>query len=195
MISLGEFDLLRDARQDLRKLTWAHPSRREATRLYHNVKRAKEEITRCNVEVRRLLTYMYDEHIDYYHAVSRNLFVNPPLARELSRQWTERDQLNRAIVGCLRQIAQLPNFTGSLESGQRFGRNADLGVGVPLPSWAAHTSCGDDESTVGHDDEALEGQHGSSTDEDGMSVQDRDGGGNEGVGQVEDFFEFLDRAD
>lgn len=84
MATLSEFDLLRDARQDVQSQCWAQPSYRAATRLYFNVRRAKEEIVHMNVELKRVLTGMYDEHENYYTAVSENLFVNPTLAHELS---------------------------------------------------------------------------------------------------------------
>lgn len=50
--SLAEFDLLRDARLDIRGLAWAQPANREAARLYHEIERAKEEKVWLNVEIR-----------------------------------------------------------------------------------------------------------------------------------------------
>src|ERR1700690_2808741 len=79
--SLAEFDLLRDARQDIRHLPWAQPARREATNLYFKIEGAKAEITRLNVEIRRLLSFMLDDHADYYHAIASQLLINQPLAR------------------------------------------------------------------------------------------------------------------
>ncbi|KAJ2968160.1 hypothetical protein NUW54_g13303 [Trametes sanguinea] len=58
MVSIGEFDLLRDARQDIRAQAWAKPTHREATQTYFNVERAREEIQRLNVEIRRLFSSM-----------------------------------------------------------------------------------------------------------------------------------------
>lgn len=82
MTSLGEFDLLRDARCDVRQFAWAHPSHREATRLHFNVKRAREETYRCNVEIRRLVTFLYDAHVDYCLAISANP-VREPASRSV----------------------------------------------------------------------------------------------------------------
>ena len=45
--SVGDFDILRNARQDIRQLKWADPMHREAMRLYFNIERAKEELVRC----------------------------------------------------------------------------------------------------------------------------------------------------
>ncbi|KAH9947990.1 hypothetical protein B0H21DRAFT_708025 [Amylocystis lapponica] len=41
---VGEFDLLRDAQQDIRELPWAQRANRQAMSTYFNVQRAKEEI-------------------------------------------------------------------------------------------------------------------------------------------------------
>jgi hypothetical protein len=51
MVSLAEFDLLRDTRQDIRQFPWAQPLNREAMNLSFGIKRAKEEILRLNVEI------------------------------------------------------------------------------------------------------------------------------------------------
>ncbi|KAH9834663.1 uncharacterized protein C8Q71DRAFT_873190 [Rhodofomes roseus] len=64
MVSLAEFDLLRDARTDIRKEPWADRKNREAMNILFDMKRAEEEIERLNVEIPRLLTFMHDDHID-----------------------------------------------------------------------------------------------------------------------------------
>ncbi|KAI0687957.1 hypothetical protein BC835DRAFT_1236170, partial [Cytidiella melzeri] len=120
--SVGAFDLLRNARQDIRQLQWADPLHREATRLYFNIQQAQEELSRCNVEVRRILTSMYDEHVDYWHAVALSIVPHPTLACELSKRWVERDHVNTCVARRLHQIALLPRFSGALEIGRRVGR-------------------------------------------------------------------------
>ena len=51
---LGEFDLLWHTRDDVRERVWAKPAVREVTAKFFKLCRAKEEITRLNVEMRRL---------------------------------------------------------------------------------------------------------------------------------------------
>ncbi len=136
MSTVGEFDLLRDARQDVRRFAWAHPPRREAVRLYFNVKRAREEIVRCNLESQRLLTWMFDEHIDFYRAIAANMISNPLLAWELSARWEERNRINTVLARRLSQLCHLPGFTGTLMVGQREGRKPLLHVGISYPCWA-----------------------------------------------------------
>src|ERR1700722_6349417 len=59
---LSEFDLLRDARQDIRDRPWSCPTGRMAMDLYFKIQRANEEIDRLNVEIQRLITYIQDEN-------------------------------------------------------------------------------------------------------------------------------------
>ncbi|THG94779.1 hypothetical protein EW026_g6755 [Hermanssonia centrifuga] len=151
MSTVGEFDLLRDARQDVRNFAWAHPPRRKATQLYFNVKRAHEEIVRCNLEACRLLTFMFDDHVDFYYAVSTNITCNPLLARELSSRWMERDRINTVLARRLAQLSRMPGFTGVLSVGQREGRNPQLAAGIPYPSWATVTTVNVDDDS-GRDD-------------------------------------------
>jgi hypothetical protein len=134
--TLADFDLLRDARKDIRTLPWTEPSRREAMSLYFSIKRAHEEIQRLNVEIRRLLTFMIDDHADFYRAISNILFVNPSLAAHLSHEWQQQNETNTHIAYRLHQTSQLVGFSGSLEPGQRVGRAAACNTSVPLPDWA-----------------------------------------------------------
>jgi len=135
--TVADFDLLRDTRTDIRCLPWTEPSRREATTYYFGIKRAREEIVRLNVEITRLITFMFDTHVDYFHAVRRYIIEDPPLARSLSQQWQYEDRINESVVRKLIQVSQLRGFTGKLSVGSRIGRDASLSVGVPLPHWAS----------------------------------------------------------
>jgi hypothetical protein len=39
------------------------------------------------VELKRLLTFMLDEHVDFYHAIALQIIINPLLALELQKCW------------------------------------------------------------------------------------------------------------
>ncbi|KAJ7506731.1 hypothetical protein B0H11DRAFT_2153790 [Mycena galericulata] len=112
--SLAEFDWLRETRQDIREQPWAQPARREAMVLYFGIKRAGEEKVRLNVEIRRLITSMLDDHVDYYHAIAANMIPNPSLAHMLQMEWMFRTRLNASIAARLAQTSRLTGFTGSL---------------------------------------------------------------------------------
>ncbi|KAJ7843840.1 hypothetical protein B0H13DRAFT_2239265 [Mycena leptocephala] len=97
MTSLAEFDLLRDTRQDIREQAWTQPARRETMVLYFGIKRAKEEVRRLNVEIRRLITFMVDEHVNYYRAISANIILNVPLALELQKRWLQTCRVSTSV--------------------------------------------------------------------------------------------------
>jgi len=134
-VTVADFDLLRDTRSDIRSLPWTEPSRREAVSLYFGIKRAREEIARLNVEVKRLLTFMRDTHADYYHAVTANMITDHTIAQQLSVEWEYQDRINEAIVVRLVQASQLPGFSGSLSFGTRTDRNCTSNADVPPPAW------------------------------------------------------------
>jgi hypothetical protein len=54
---LADFDLLRDMRVDVSQSPWSSPAARHAMDLSFKMCRAWEEISRLDVEVRRLVTY------------------------------------------------------------------------------------------------------------------------------------------
>ncbi|KAJ7761561.1 hypothetical protein DFH07DRAFT_957156 [Mycena maculata] len=133
--SLAEFDWLRETREDIRSLPWAQPAVREAMVLYFGMKRATEEKVRLNVEIRRLVTFMLDDHVDYYRAIAKTLIPHPALAHELQRQWTFRTRINTSIAARLELTARLKGFTGSLFPGEREGRDVGLRDGIAPPLW------------------------------------------------------------
>jgi hypothetical protein len=152
IVTLAEFDLLRDTRTDIRELPWADPVRREAMVLYFGIKRAKEEIIRLNVEIARLITFMLDDHVDYVRAIRAKVMEYPPLAHELSNQLQHRSNVNRSISERLVKASRLVGFTGSLIPGQREGRSAGHDNDVPLPDWAVET-IGLRQATIEEDEE------------------------------------------
>jgi hypothetical protein len=134
-VNLADFDLLRSTRQDIRKLKWAQPANREGMVMYFKIKRAKEEISHLNVEIRRLMSYLYNDHVDHYRAVSTNLITDPALAFEVSTRWQYRNKIHEEIVKRLLQTSRLPGFSGSLFHSKRQGRDLSLHVDVPPPFW------------------------------------------------------------
>ncbi|KAJ7784896.1 hypothetical protein DFH07DRAFT_947968 [Mycena maculata] len=133
--TLAEFDWLHETRQDIRALPWVQSAIREAMVLYFGIKRANEEKVHLNVEIRRLITFMLDDHTDYYHAIARTIIPDPALARELQRQWAFCTRINTSIAARLELTARLHGFTGSLFPGEREGRDAALRNGIPPPLW------------------------------------------------------------
>ncbi|KAJ3499863.1 hypothetical protein NLJ89_g10044 [Agrocybe chaxingu] len=133
--TIADFDLLRDARQDICTLDWAQPANREGMVLYFGLQRAKEEIRRLNIEIRRLLTFLYDDHVDHYRAIAENIILRPDLAHEISLRWEYRQRIHERIVKRLLLTSRLKGFTGSLFHGRREGRDPALNEGIPPPPW------------------------------------------------------------
>lgn len=55
---LADFDLLRDSRQDVRSKPWAQPQSRLLMDQYFKIQRAREEIQRLNIEIKRIVTHI-----------------------------------------------------------------------------------------------------------------------------------------
>ncbi|TBU29313.1 hypothetical protein BD311DRAFT_661455, partial [Dichomitus squalens] len=138
MVTLAEFDLLRETREDIRQFPWAQRIHRQAMNLYFNVQRAQEEIKRLNVEIPRTFTALLDRHYDYQVAIASIRESDPGLAHELEARWTYEDRISARITRRLHETSQLQGFSGHLAAGKRVGRSV-LGVeGISLPSWATH---------------------------------------------------------
>ena len=134
-VDIADFDILKDTRQDIRTLEWAHPANREGMVMYFQIKRAKEEINRLNVEIRRLLTFLYDDHVDHFRAIQANKTVNPSLSHEIFLRWQYRSKIHEEVVKRVLQTSKLVGFSGSLFYGQRKGRDVSLNADIPPPSW------------------------------------------------------------
>lgn len=152
MANLGEFDLLRDTREDIRNLPWTRPANREAANLYQNIKRAKEERQRLNIEISRLLTRMRDDHVDYQLSIRHS---KGPLAAELSQRWKYRQHIDEVLVDRLVSTSQLSGFTGSLRVGHRIGRTQNPADVVP-PSWMDLLRNGQRGLNEDHDDDWID---------------------------------------
>lgn len=129
---LGEFDLLRCSRNDIRSSDWSKPGHREATTKFFKLCRAREEITRLNIEVRRLRTAIHDEELWTSAVIQELLISDPHLGRELQRQWRPRAAINAVHSYRLDCIESLEGFSGV------------AGVGVRLRHHAAGSSCNSD---------------------------------------------------
>ncbi|TFK79062.1 hypothetical protein K466DRAFT_606431 [Polyporus arcularius HHB13444] len=168
MASLAEFDLLRDAREDIRDYPWATRLNRQAMNLHFNIMRAREEIERLDVEIPRLFTALIDRHFDCQRAMVSLKDTDPALAHEFHLRWLYEDRISTRIAARLYATSQLKGFTGRLAAGKRVGREAGSFDGINLPTWACNAPegelhgragaqqgmCGEqDDDAVNHDDE------------------------------------------
>ena len=114
---LSDFDLLRDTRQDIRRKPWATPAARLAIDQAFKLERAEEEITRLNIEVPRLATYIRNEDV-YLRAKEAELSIsNPALAHQVGIHRMERGRFNAHHLKVLGKIHLLAGYTGPIEFG------------------------------------------------------------------------------
>jgi hypothetical protein len=114
---LAEFDLLRDARNDIREKPWAQPAGRLAMDRYFKTQRAREEIIRLNVEIRRLLTYICDEESELRQKELELASSSPALSFQIARYRQDRERFNKRHIQQITKLAKLPGFSGDLSTG------------------------------------------------------------------------------
>ena len=116
---LSDFDLLRDARQDVRRKPWATPAARLAIDKAFKLERAEEEVARLNIEVPRLATYIRDEDIYLRGKEAELLLSRPALALQVSLYRMERGRFNAHHLKVLGKIYLLAGYTGPIGAGTR----------------------------------------------------------------------------
>jgi hypothetical protein len=110
--SLVEFELLRECREDIHCQPWADAANRQAS--VHNLKleRAKEEQSRLNVEVARLVDWMSHEEITLKNCIVRLQESHSLLTVEVEEMLARRLRQNVAHRERIYQIQQLAHYTG-----------------------------------------------------------------------------------
>lgn len=114
---LADFDLLRDARQDISHHPWATPAGRLAMDLYYKISRAREEVDRLDIEVRRVATYLRDEHRYLRYMEDKVRTSNPAIAHQIRLHRLLRGRFHSHHKRRLRDIARLPGFSGDIRPG------------------------------------------------------------------------------
>lgn len=116
---LADFDLLRETRQDIREHLWSTPTGRIAIDQYFKLLRAPEEILRCNVEIRRVVTQLRDEERYLrYHEERVRAEGNSILAHHIGLHRNIRGRFSAEHHHRLSLIAELEGFSGTLEPGE-----------------------------------------------------------------------------
>jgi hypothetical protein len=129
---LADFDLLRDARQDVSERPWATPAGRLAMDLYFKIERAHEEVARLNVEIRRVATYIRDEDRFLRYSETKARKTDAQLALHIKLHRLERGRFNAHHQRRLRDIARLKGFSGSILP----GTSTATGTGESASVWA-----------------------------------------------------------
>lgn len=128
---LADFDLLRDARQDISSRPWTTPAGRLAMDLYFKISAARVEIERLNVEVKRVATYIQDEDHFLRWAEVNAREENPTIAHQIRLHRMIRGRFKGYHKRRLQDIARLEGFSGDI----RPGISAETGRGESASVW------------------------------------------------------------
>ena len=118
---LEEFSLLRNTQHDVSKAPWADPVVRETIKRFFRVRRAHEEIQRCNIEIRRLFTSIYDETRQHSDTLEALIGQKSPIFGAVNEYSTRRRRVNAQLLGQIQQVFDLDGFTGDRTLGHRKG--------------------------------------------------------------------------
>ncbi|KAF7325185.1 hypothetical protein MKEN_00562600 [Mycena kentingensis (nom. inval.)] len=128
---VADFDLLRLRRDVILNYAWCKPGARETMDHHFRILRAEEEIPRLNVEIKRLATYIRDEHrFLCYHEQrleSEGLYAR---AASVRRYRMEEGRYSAIHVERLQKLSKLPGFTGDILPGEAVSEERN----VPLHS-------------------------------------------------------------
>ncbi|KAJ3576382.1 hypothetical protein NP233_g487 [Leucocoprinus birnbaumii] len=111
---LSQFDLLRDTRQDVRDRPWSTPMARYLMDKHFKILRAEEEITRLNIEIRRVITHLHDEECFLCLKENQTQATDPLLAYQIRLYHLERTPYAEIHMRRFKNLASNPRFTGTL---------------------------------------------------------------------------------
>jgi hypothetical protein len=124
---LADFDLLRDTREDITTKPWAKPASRLVSDSFFKMERAKEEITRLNVEIQRVITYMRDEERFLRRKEIEIKCDDPSLAHQIHLIRMERGRFTDIHMARFIKLARNTGFNGSIIPGISIDRSLHEG--------------------------------------------------------------------
>ena len=130
---LEEFNLLRNTHRDISDMPWAKPVIRETIKKHLRVCRAREELDRCNIEARRVLTSIHDEDHRFDSILTTLVDQKSDLLGPVQEYCTRRRRVNFLLLGHIQQILGLDGFTGNATTGRRKGCRAVATTGLEQP--------------------------------------------------------------
>ncbi|KAG6819116.1 hypothetical protein H0H93_015313 [Arthromyces matolae] len=160
---LEDFVLLRDTGRDIKEKPWTQPVIREMIQKDQRIKRAHEEVTRCNIEVRRLHTSIVDENRHFTTCLQTLKDANNPIYGAVYDYITYRRRVNTQLLRKIYQIYSLADFSGVRGPGVKKGAMSEDDGTVNLGQFGNDTelrSVGDEHDALpdaeGEDDEEEE---------------------------------------
>ncbi|THU84014.1 hypothetical protein K435DRAFT_688431 [Dendrothele bispora CBS 962.96] len=114
---LDEFNILQDTRHSVFDKPWAQANIRDTMKRHRRVTRAREEIIRCNIELRRLHTSIIDEEHRFVKILKRLKHERSPNYGPVHEYITRRRGAHRLLMEQIQLTHDLPGFTGSKAPG------------------------------------------------------------------------------
>ena len=114
---LSDFDILRDTQDGVRSRPWTRRSYRLAMDRYFKILRAREEIKRLNIEIKRVVTWIDDEDQFLRKKEAEYRESDPLLAVQISRYRQRRSRSDDNHMQRFWALAKTPGFTGSVSPG------------------------------------------------------------------------------
>ncbi|KAI0027008.1 hypothetical protein K488DRAFT_8790, partial [Vararia minispora EC-137] len=110
--SLSDFDILKSSDHNLLSKPWAIPINRLAVNKFYKLEGSKEEVRRCNREIRRLAAWVEHDDCIMAEAVLSHSETDPAFASHLDTVRAERLLINNQLRHRLWQISCLTGYTG-----------------------------------------------------------------------------------
>ena len=107
---IDEFNILKDTRNDLSGKDWRKPAVRELLTAWHRVSRAKEELIRCEVELRRIHTAIRDENVLFNNVLGRMETDQDPWRHAVAEFVQRRKNLNGALLPRIAKVYRLSGW-------------------------------------------------------------------------------------
>ncbi|KAJ3472921.1 hypothetical protein NLI96_g13200 [Meripilus lineatus] len=169
-----------ESRTDLTTRQWSATANREFVKLRRRISRAKEEITRCEVEARRLHTAILDEDRHFKQVLAQLRLSQDIILVAVQDFVSRRLQINTRVLADLKQLFSLEGFTGDPTPGQPVSPIFRESSHIPQPSAEDSHS----------DPPALD--HPPDDDGDEIGVIGPDEGAQEDLGRLEELFNVLE---
>ena len=112
--NFSEFEILKHLDHDLLSKEWATLTNWQAAKKYFKIKRAKEEIHCCHIEVARLQAWVNANDANMCSAVAAHESSDPTFAAHLKAIQMQRCHINDWLCMWLHQIYHLPGYCGPL---------------------------------------------------------------------------------
>ena len=170
---IEEFTLLQESRTDLSTQQWSVTANREFVKLRRRILRAKEELTRCEVEARRLHTAILDEERHFTQVLAQLRLSQDVILVALQDFISRRLRINAQVLADLRKLFSLEGFNGDPMPGQPVSPIFRESSHPPVP---------------GSDSDTMDQDHPPVGDGDDMDVDVADEEIHEDLGRLEELF-------